>query len=223
MKRIILLSLLYFSPNVFGQLFESIEKEAANVFLMNENNSNSIIGLEKLRTTLSADIEKSDLEKTYNAKPSVIDTLRRHFDLFENESKNISSDSALFLFNLWYLHLSNIFYDYKKEKFLSSNKTKFLLFSTSMSCHCTLEMCKNQTIDILNFIKENNNEYDYWIIDSYEHNDLQLKYETFFAPSVIVFDDLNKVLLKIEYEQNMKEQLVSFLNHKPNTEEVNNE
>lgn len=213
MKNIIQLFLLLFSLNLFGQNFESLEKEAANIFLINENNSGTITGLEKLRAVLFSD----------NNNLKDIEDLKNHFTQFENESKNITADSALFLFNNWYLELSNAFYDYQKEKFFSSNKTKILLFSTSMSCHCTLEMCKNQTKDILDFIKGNNDKYDYWIIDSYEHNELQLKYETYFAPSVIVFDDHNKVLLKIEYEENMREQLDSFLNHKSNAEEVNND
>ena len=79
-----------------------------------------------------------------------------------------------------------------------------------MSCQCTLEMCKKQTIEILNLAKENN--LDYWIIDSYEHNELQIKYETLFAPSLIIFDGKNKVLYKIEYQENMIEKLTDYLN-----------
>ena len=75
-------------------------------------------------------------------------------------------------------------------------------------------MCKNQLIDILNFVKENNGEYDYWIVDSYEHNELQLKYLTYFAPSVLVLDKNNEVLYKIEYEEKMIEQLEALLNGK---------
>lgn len=75
--------------------------------------------------------------------------LKNHFSEFEIEANKISLDSALFLFNQWYLHFNNVFYNYAVNKFFSSQKTKILLFSTSMSCYCTLEMCKNQLIDIL--------------------------------------------------------------------------
>ena len=81
-----------------------------------------------------------------------------------------------------------------------------------MSCQCTLEMCRKQTIEILNLAKEKN--LDYWIVDSYEHNDLQIKYETLFAPSVIVFDERNKVLLKIEYDENLLPKLSEFIKTK---------
>jgi hypothetical protein len=87
------------------------------------------------------------------------------------------------------------------EKFFSSNKTKILFFSASMSCQCTLEMCRKQTIEILNLAKEMN--LDYWIVDSYEHNELQIKYGTLFAPTVVVFDKSNNVLIKIEYDEKM--------------------
>ena len=81
-----------------------------------------------------------------------------------------------------------------------------------MSCHCTLEMCKKQTIEILNLAKEKN--LDYWIVDSYEHNELQIKYETLFAPSVIVFDKSNNVLIKIEYDENLLPKLSEFIKTK---------
>ena len=91
-------------------------------------------------------------------------------------------------------------------------KQKLLFFSASMSCHCTLEMCKKQTIEILNLAKEKN--LDYWIVDSYEHNELQIKYETLFAPSVVVFDANNNVLHKIEYDEKMLIKLSQFLSNK---------
>jgi hypothetical protein len=71
-------------------------------------------------------------------------------------------------------------------------------------------MCKKQTIEILNLAKEKN--LDYWIIDSYEHNELQIKYETLFAPSLIIFDGKNKAMYKIEYQKNMIEKLTDYLN-----------
>jgi hypothetical protein len=64
-------------------------------------------------------------------------------------------------------------------------------------------MSREQTVELLEFIADNSNNYDYWIIDSYWYNDLQIKYETLFSPSVIVFNDNNEVLYKIEYEEKM--------------------
>ena len=49
------------------------------------------------------------------------------------------------------------------------------------------------------------------MIDSYWNNELQLKYGTYFAPSVLVFDQSNELILKIEYEEEMIEQLTAYL------------
>ena len=133
----------------------------------------------KLKDLLSQKYDKVELETKYQILQNDFDSLKNHFNEYEYSIKNISSDSALVLFNYWYLHFSNTFYNYADEKFFSSNKTKILFFSASMSCQCTLEMCRKQTIEILKLANENN--LDYWIVDSYEHNELQIKYETFFA------------------------------------------
>lgn len=197
--------LILSSGLTFAQLYESLEKEAVDVFLsLASGNSFSKDDNSNLKEILSSDSAEN------------LDSLQIHLNKFESELINISSDSALVLFNQWYLHLSNTFYEYNKAKFFSSNKTKILLFSTSMSCYCTLEMAKNQTVDIIKFVKENNEEYDYWIIDSFEHNELQIEYMTLFAPSVIVFDENNKVLYKIEYEEKMIAQLTDFFNNNRN-------
>ena len=108
--------LLFISPNALGQIYESIEKEAANV-LLSKNNPKEKIDLEKLKKILFSDIDKTDLEKTYNLSSKDLDSLRNNFTMFESESENISIDSAMFLFNQWCLHLSNTFYEYQKEKF----------------------------------------------------------------------------------------------------------
>lgn len=188
---------------VSAQLYESLDKEAVDVLL-------------SLATGTSVSkVEITNLKEILHSDPSVIsDSLINHLIKFETELTNVSNDSALVLFNQWYLHLSNTFYEYNKAKFFSSNKTKILLFSTSMSCYCTLELAKNQTVDIIKFVKENNEEYDYWIVDSFEHNELQIEYSTLFAPSVIVFNGNNEVLYKIEYEEKMITRLTDYINNR---------
>jgi hypothetical protein len=194
--------LILSSGLTFAQLYESLENEAVDVLL-------------SLAAGTSVSKDKiANLKEILHSDPSVnSDSLINHLAEFKLELNNISTDSALVLFNQWYLHLSNTFYDYSKEKFFSSQKTKIILFSTSMSCYCTLEMAQNQTVDIIKFVKENNEEYDYWIIDSFEHNELQIEYLTLFAPSVIVFNENNEVLYKIEYEEKMIAQLTDYFNN----------
>jgi hypothetical protein len=212
-KWIVFISIL-FTYTVFGQLYESIEKEAADIMLsLSAGNSVSTDDFTNIKELLDSDIDEYETRKTYSVTAKSLDSLKNHLIQFESELINISADSALVLFNQWYLQFSNTFYEYNKVRFFSSNKTKILLFTASISCHCTLEMCKNQLIDILEFVKENNYEYDHWVVDSYWYNELQIKYETLFAPSVIIFNSNNEVLHKIEYDEKMLTSLKDYFNN----------
>lgn len=209
--------LIFITGIANAQYFESVGKKAERILIsLSEGDSLNPSNLNALKNILSSEIEDEVTKSYTDVNLRSIDSLKTHLDEFESEAQNISTDSVFVLFNNWFLHFQNIFYNYSKEKFFSSNKTKILFFSTSMSCHCTLEMCKNQTVELLKLIHENNNEYDYWVIDSYWHNDLQIKYETLFAPSVIVFDGNNQVLYKIEYEEKMLTQLTDYLDNVKN-------
>ena len=209
--KLVALVFIVVSINIYSQIYESIEKAAAQYFInLSSKSSDADNDLIKLKDLLFQNYDTVELQSKYQTSIINFDSLKNHFNEYEATIKNISKDSALVIFNQWYLHFSNLFYNYADEKFFSSNKTKLLFFSTSMSCHCTLEMCKKQTIEILNLAKEKN--LDYWIIDSYEHNELQIKYETLFAPSLIIFDGKNKALYKIEYQENMIEKLTDYLN-----------
>lgn len=210
---LVVLVVIAVSVNASAQVYESIENAAAQYFISLSNKSSDADNdLIELKDLLFQSYDKVELENKYQTSIIQFDSLKNHFNKYESSIKNISSDSASVLFNQWYLHFSNIFYNYADEQFFSSSKTKLLFFSTSMSCHCTLEMCKKQTIEILNLAKEKN--LDYWIIDSYEHNGLQIKYETLFAPAAVVFDKSGNVLIKIEYDENLLSKLSEFIKTK---------
>ena len=210
---LVVLVVITVSVNASAQVYESIEKAAAHYFI-NLSNKSSDAGddLIKLRNLLFQSYDKFEFESKYQTSIIQFDSLKNHFNQYELSIKNISSDSASVLFNQWYLHLSNTFYSYADKKFFSSNKTKLLFFSASLSCQCTLEMCKKQTIEILNLAKEKN--LDYWIVDSFEHNELQIKYETYFAPSLVLLDENNNLLHKTEFDEEMLIKLSQFLSNK---------
>jgi len=200
-----------------AQYFESVEKEAERILIsLSDGDSINSSGLAKLNILLSSETG-IELSKSFpDVNPRSIDSLKNHLNEFESVSKNISTDSAFVLFNDWYLHFQNIFYEYSKEKFFSSPKQKILLFSASISCYCTLKMSREQTVELLKFVAKNSDDYDYWIIDSYWYNELQIEYETFFAPSVILFNGNNEVLYKIEYEEKMLSILEKYLSNEKN-------
>jgi len=204
--------LLISTSIINAQYFDSVEKESERILVsLSDGNSVNPTDLTELKNLLSSDFENDVSESITPINQQSIDSLRNHLTEFESELKNISTDSAFVLFNDWYLHLQNIFYEYSKEKFFSSDQRKILFFSTSMSCHCTLEMCKKQLVEILKLKRETGDSYSFLVVDSYWNNDLQLNYETYFAPSALVFNQSNELILKIEYEEEMIEQLSVFL------------
>jgi len=215
--------LLFFSViiscsfNQKTQLYETIESRAADLLIsLSIKDSSYKFEIENLKSSLYQNVNSEVLEKTYLTSLNEYDSLRDHFSEFEKEINKISLDSALVLFNQWYLHFNSVFYNYAEKKFFSSQKIKILLFSTSMSCYCTLEMCKNQLIDILKLVRSSNSEYDYLAIDAYAKDDLPIKYETLFTPSVIVFNGNNEVIHKIAYDEEMINKLSVFLNEYKN-------
>ena len=144
----LLLTLITFNVglvHLYAQVPLLINKAVADVFLsFEENKSLPVTELKSLNLILNSEVDNIEFVKEYSTAKAAYDSLINHFKEFESEYKNISSDSALSLFNQWYLHFSNTFYDYFKQKFFSSTKTKIILFSASMSCYCTLEMCKTK-------------------------------------------------------------------------------
>jgi hypothetical protein len=204
--KFILFLLVILNHSIKAQFYENL-RESADDYLVALSKKDSIKEEKfiKLKSLLFTKAEDETITNLYNLSSDLLDSLKYEFTEYEKAKNEISDDSAFVLFNYWYLQLSNTFYNYAEEKFFSSEKVKILLFSASVSCACTLEMCRKQTSDIINFSKENG--YDYWIVDSYENNQLQIEYETLFAPSLIVFDGNNEVLYKIEYDENIIDKL----------------
>jgi len=79
-------------------------------------------------------------------------------------------------------------------------------------------MCKDQLIDIIKLVRSSNGEYEYLAIDAYKKDDLPIKYETLFIPSVIIFNGNNEIIHKIVYDEEMINKLSAFLNGNKNLE-----
>ena len=196
----------------YAQTYESLEQKSADILLqLSLKDSSAYTTIEELNDFLKKNNSSASLVNSNSDQKIIELSLTDSFDEFYLLHKNISFDSSLVLFNQWYLKLNNSNYDLAVKRFFSSPKTKILFFSTSVSCYCTLEMCKNQFADILNLVRSSDGAYDYLAIDTYEKDELALKYETLFVPSVIVLDESNQLLYKIEYDENMISSLNSYL------------
>ena len=67
-------------------------------------------------------------------------------------------------------------------------------------------------VDILKLKSEKKEVYSFLIVDAFGNNELQKNYNALFVPSVLVFDEENKLQLKIEYKENMIDSLTNHLN-----------
>ena len=209
---LVLLSVFFSSDLLFSQQLNEIENEAENIILsLSDDKVFPDSDFSDLKIFFSEEINDPILETNHQITFTSFDSLKQHLNEFGIERVNVSTDSALNLFVDWYLHFQRTFYNYNKLNFFNSPKIKILFLSTSMSCHCTLEMCKKQLVEILRLKRETGDSYAFLVVDSYWNNDLQLKYETFFAPAILIFNKSNELILKIEYEEEMIERLTAFL------------
>ena len=209
---LVLFSVFFYSDLLLSQQLNEIANKAENIILSLSNDKvfpdTDFIDLKNF---FSEETNNTNLITKYQSAFTSFDSLKQHLNEFGIERVNVSTDSALTLFVDWYLHFQRTFYKHSKQNFFESPKTKILFLSTSMSCHCTLEMCKKQLVEILKLKRETGDTHSFLVVDSYWNNDLQLKYESFFAPAVLVFNESNELILKIEYEEEMIKRLTSFL------------
>ncbi len=214
LKKIILhlFLLICISGTNYAQSFELIDHDAERILVSLSDNKpvdqSSISLLRELVSSVGTD-DLADYSPLIGKQ--VIDSLANHLSELESQIIKIPTDSAFVLFNEWYLHFQNVFYEYEKNKCFSSDKPKIILFSTSMSCACTLKMSRDQTVDLIKFMSDKQDDYDYWVIDSYWNNELQIKYEEFFSPSVLILNNKNILLNKIEYDEKMIDNLTKYL------------
>ena len=117
--------LIFITGIARAQYFESVEKEAERILIsLSDGDSLNSSELTGLKNLLDSEIDNEVSKAFPNVNSRSIDSLKNHLNEFESELKNIPTDSAFVLFNEWYLHLQNIFYEYSKQKFFSSHKTK---------------------------------------------------------------------------------------------------
>ena len=162
------------SINELGKLLNTLKKEneLPKAIAVKKDFKNRIVRLIESYKTF---------EKFYQDKPEV-DTLKKVFRLVNNG-------------------FNSLFGNYFLEGLKKSSKKKIILFSTSMSCECTLEMCYKQEAEIQKLQNENPDMFDYAVVDCFTNFDLQSKYEIGFIPTVIVLNSKNKEVKRFMREE----------------------
>lgn len=140
----------------------------------------------------------------------VTSKLKTEYDLFMSSLKHVENiDTLKKIFLAVNNKFNSLSYNYFYQKALKASKQKILVFSTSMSCECTLDMCYHQEAEIQKFCKENN--FDYAIIDTWEDFEIQQKYKVDFVPTVIILDSENKEIHRFTREENIYSELNRYL------------
>jgi hypothetical protein len=162
---------------------------------------NKFIGLENLLNSFYAD-EESKFETS---------EIITEFEIFLDSLNQVENvDLLKKVFRTVNNKFNALSYKYFYEKAVNSSKQKILVFSTSMSCECTLEMCYQQEAEVQKFCKENN--YDYAVIDSWEDFEIQQKYKVSFVPTAIFLDSNNTEIKRFTRVENLYPQLSSLVN-----------
>ena len=201
---LILTSIIKTEPS--ADLIKETREKFAQInisFLENNTPDKSLVNeLEKLLSELKSDkilLNSINADKEHKNK---IEQLIKSFKTFEEFFRSIPEvDTLKKVFRFVNNEFNSQFGNYLLDELKKSSKKKIILFSTSISCECTLEMCYKQEAEIQKLLKENPDLFDYAVVDCFTNFDLQSKYEIGFIPTVIVLNSKNKEVKRIVIEE----------------------
>jgi hypothetical protein len=173
------------SINEFGKLLNTLKQEKI------------------LSKTISAN---KDYE---NEKERLIDSYRTFKVFFQSKPK---IDTLKKIFRVVNNEFNSLFGNYFLDDLKRSSKKRIILFSTSVSCECTLEMCYKQEAEIQKLQKENPDLFDYAVVDTWVNSELQQKHDVGFIPTILILDSKNKEVKRFEREENVNEIINYILN-----------
>ncbi len=186
---------LFFLENKFPDKSSVIELERLLGELKNRNYfSNSIIKEKDYKNKKVLLIESYKAFEKYFFSKSDVDTLKKSFRAVNN-------------------NFNSLFGDYFLNELKKSSKQKIILFSTSMSCECTYEICYQQEAGVQKLLKENPHLFDYAVVDTYSNYNLQNEYEVGFIPVVIVVNNEGKEIKRYVRSKNLYTELKLLFNN----------
>jgi len=201
MNRILLIVLLgintLFAQAEIGKLRNIISE--INIGFLNSEfpDKNKLVLLQKTLDLIEAGAEgKFDLSEM-KTELSGFKQLIKYEQIVDSLKKAFRSINNIF---------NSVVHNYFYDKLINSSKQKIIIFSTSMSCECTLEQCYEQETKIQKFCRDNN--YEYAVIDSWVDVELQQKYKIDFIPTVLVLDRANSIIERIVRSDNLDIQLI---------------
>jgi hypothetical protein len=123
-----------------------------------------------------------------------------------------SRDTMLSLINtfsdeFYKLHGSEMY-----SRIQQSGKSRFVLFITTLSCECTINMCRDYE-EAMYRILAKNNDYDFVIIDSFTDGAITDAFDISFVPVLIIQDESGKEVTRFTREENISEKLKNYFNN----------
>lgn len=153
-------------------------------------------------------------EKDYEIKSHQLIKSFKAFEKFHRSKPEV--DSLKKVFRLVNDEFNSLFGNYFLGELRKSSNKKIILFSTSMSCECTLEMCYKQEAEIQKLLKENLGLFDYAVVDSYSNYELQNEFNVGFIPTVILINSDGKEKQRYSRSENLYAEINSLLNTRRN-------
>jgi len=89
-------------------------------------------------------------------------------------------------------------------------KRKALLFSTSMSCECTLRMCGEYTEALYALKRKMGDDVRILIVDTFRNPKLNSQYKVDFVPVIVVLDETNTELARFVREEQISIKLATM-------------
>jgi hypothetical protein len=106
----------------------------------------------------------------------------------------------------------NTFAEYFYTTGMASHTKKVILFSTSMSCACTLKMCEDQEFALYFLGSSHPDLLTVIVVDAFLQDELVKKHTVTFLPTVVVLDESNKELARFEHGEKIREIIESLIN-----------
>ena len=188
MRKIISFCLMFIPAIIYSQQSFKLMNDL-NVLYNNsfEDNKIDYDQIDKVQSELKK-IAASTNEADYffADKKDIIDLSHQVEELNKHYSQSDSLHNFIYPV---YLNFVKAFNKYFMSQLNNSPKKKIVFLTTSISCECTLEMCRTQLRELIRFIILNENKYELIVEDTWTNSYLMEKYTVGFIPTTLFLDE----------------------------------
>jgi hypothetical protein len=138
--------------------------------------------------------------------------LLKNYSYFKDLYKsNPAADTLLYALNIFSYQFFNDYADKLYPEFMESGKNKIIIFSTRMSCECTMRQSAEFEQAMYTAYTNNPSEFDFLLVDFMTDETIQNNYDISFIPAMIIMDKENKELTRFAAEDDILEKLTNYL------------